>query len=143
MALTSAPTNAGKAANPNSTVQQVQFVDAQDHTINDARILAAAASSQRVAIVVWGGDRTLQQEAYNAARDLNSMGIETAFVLAPDHNSLSGDAVMQTYADSLPRSDAHWGINNSNQVRADMRQAGLAAYREAFPERYRTLQLRQ
>jgi len=119
----------------------VQFINAQDRTMNDARGIATDASYNRVAIIVWGGNRAIQQEAYNAARDLNDIGIETAFVLAPDHNSLSGDAVMQVYADSTPRSDALWGLNNADRVRADMREAGIAAYREAFPQQVASLDL--
>lgn len=119
----------------------VQFINAQDRTMNDARGIAASASYNRVAIIVWGGNRALQQEAYNAARDLNNIGIETAFVLAPDHNSLPGDAVMQVYAASKPRFDAHGGSDNARDVRPMMRNAGVDAYREAFPRRVAALQL--
>lgn len=139
MAFVSVPVIAQESAQADVETPQVQFVDARDRTINDARILAAAASHNRLAIVVWGGDRTIQQEAYNAARDLNHMGIQTAFVLAPDHNSLSGDAVMQVYAASTPRFDAHGGRNNASDFRPMMRDAGVEAFREAFPERYRGL----
>lgn len=127
-----------------ASVQQVsvQFVDAQDRTMNDARFLAAAASTERVALVVWGGNRTIQQEAYNAARDLAGMGIPTAFVLGPDHNNLDGAAVMQVYAASTPRADGMWGIDNADQIRANMREQGLAAYREAFPAQLAQLSLR-
>lgn len=119
----------------------MQFVDAQRDTPNDARILAAAASRDKVAIVVWGGNRTIQQEAYNAARDLVGMGIPTAFVLAPDDNGLDGDAAMTVYAASLPRSDSRWGTNYAREVRADMREAGIDAYRRAFPAQLAALAL--
>ncbi|PHR21614.1 MAG: hypothetical protein COA41_00440 [Sphingopyxis sp.] len=120
---------------------QVQYVDAQSRTINDAQILAAAASTDKVAIVVWGGNRTIQQEAYNAARDLTDMGIPAAFVLAPDHNTLDGDAVMQVYAASTPRADAAYGRDFADQVRPNMREAGIAAYREAFPRQLAALSI--
>lgn len=119
----------------------VQYIDAQDRTINDARFIAAAASTDKVAIVVWGGTRAIQQEAYNAALDLVDMGIPTAFVLAPDHNSLDGDAVMQVYAASTPRDDSRVGTNNADQVRLYMREAGIAAFQEAFPERFSALNI--
>lgn len=135
--VTPANTNVATVADP----LQVQYLPAQDLSQEGARLVAANASRDKVAIVVWGGNRALQQEAYNAARDLTSVGIPAAFVLAPDHNQLDGDAVMQVYAASTPRSDAHWGLNNADQVRADMRQAGIEAYREAFPAQLAALTL--
>jgi hypothetical protein len=121
---------------------QVQFVDVQNDAVPAARRLAAIASRDKVAIVIWGGNRAIQQEAYNAARDLVEMGIPTAFVLAPDHNSLDDEAVTQVYAASTPRSDGHYGTDHANLVRADMRNAGIAAYREAFPQQLAALALR-
>lgn len=132
------------AANTNVAVApelQVQFIGAQNQTANDVRAIAANASHNKVAIVVWGGNRTIQQEAYNAARDLVGMGIPTAFVLAPDDNGLDGDAAMTVYAASLPRSDSRWGTNYAREVRADMREAGIDAYRRAFPAQLAALSL--
>ena len=124
-------------------VQQVQMLDARERPQRDARGLAAIASRDKVAIVVWGGNRAIQQEAYFAARDLAGAGIPVAFLVGPDHNSLDGDAVMQVYAASAPRSDAHWGLNNADRVRSDMRAAGLTAYPEAFPAQWAPLQARR
>ena len=151
MATPLATATAEDAANNNAQVTQVaaaaavtpevQFIDAQSFTTNDARFTAANASRDKVAIVVWGGNRALQQEAYFAARDLAGAGIPTAFVLAPDHNSLSDDAVMLVYAASTPRSDAAYGTNFAGEVRSNMRDAGLTAYREAFPAQVAQLSL--
>ena len=121
---------------------QVQYVDATSETIGGARGFAAAASHDKIAIVVWGGNQTIQQEAYNAARDLVGAGIPTAFVLAPDHNGSDAEAVMQVYAASTPRTDAAFGTNYAGEVRVTMREAGLAAYREAFPQQLAALSLR-
>ncbi|MXO69029.1 hypothetical protein GRI72_09350 [Altererythrobacter marinus] len=120
---------------------QVQYLTAQDLSDDGARLVAASASRDKIAIVVWGGNRTIQQEAYNAALDLVDMGIPTAFVLAPDHNGLDGDAVMQVYAASTPRADAAYGRDFADQVRPNMREAGIAAYREAFPRQLAALRL--
>lgn len=129
------------AANTNVATPTVQFIDAQNRTMNDARTLAADASHNKVAIVVWGGNRTIQQEAYNAARDLVGMGIPTAFVLAPDDNGTDGDAMLQVYAAALPRSDGRMGTNYAQFIRADMREAGIEAYRTAFPAQLARLSL--
>lgn len=112
---------------------EVQFVDAQFETPNDARVLAAAASHDRVAIVVWGGNRAIQQEAYFAARDLAGAGIPTAFVLAPDGNGIDTDAFLQIYADAAPRADGTLAQNGVERIRQVTRDGALAAYREAFP----------
>lgn len=120
----------------------VQYVDAQSETINDAQILAAAASRDKVAIVVWGGNQIIQQEAYNAALDLVDMGIPTAFVHAPDRNGLNGDATFQIYAASKPTgNDGNYGTDYAHLIRADMREAGMAAYREAFPRELAVLSI--
>lgn len=115
------------------TTPTVQFIDVQTYTMNDTRIIAASASRNKIAIVVWGGNRVIQQEAYNAARDLVNIGIPTAFVLGPDDNGLDADAAMTIYAASLPRFDSRWGTNYASSIRADMREGGVEAYRMAFP----------
>ena len=137
-----------EAANENTQTSsaieplKLQYIGIEDRTLNDARFIVANASHNKVAIVVWGGNRTIQQEAYNAALDLIDMGIPTAFILAPDRNNLDGDAVMQVYAGSTPRSDGRMGTDNAAFIRADMREAGLRAYKEAFPQRVATLSIR-
>lgn len=138
-ATTPANTNVATAA---ATTLQVQYVDATGESAAGARGFAAAASRDKVAIVVWGGNRVIQQEAYNAARDLVGAGIPTAFVLAPDGNGLDGDAYMQVYAGSTPRADGTYGTNYANEVRSSLREAGLTAYREAFPAQVAALSLR-
>tara|TARA_R110002110_G_scaffold67928_8_gene184406 strand:+ start:611 stop:1102 length:492 start_codon:yes stop_codon:yes gene_type:complete len=129
--------------NVDVSVQQpsVQYVDATRETMAGARGFAAAASNDKVAIVVWGGNRAIQQEAYNAALDLADMGIPTAFVLAPDGNGLDGDAHMQIYAASTPRANATYGTQYASEVRPSMREAGIAAYREAFPAQLAVLSI--
>lgn len=133
------PANTNVAAT--TATPTVQFVDAQSLTADGARLVAANASRQQVAIVIWGGNRAIQQEAYNAARDLVGMGIPAAFVLAPDGNGVDADAYMQVYAASTPRSEATYGTNYANLVRADLRNAGVVAYRDAFPTQAAALRL--
>lgn len=120
----------------------VQFIGIQDRAIDDARYIVANASHNKVAIVVWGGNRTIQQEAYNAARDLAGIGIPVAFVLAPDTNGLEGDASFQIYARSEPRYDGVVGANNAEDLRPLVRQNALDAYRANFPQQVATLTVR-
>lgn len=151
MATPLATATAEDAANSNAQVTQVtaataatpqvQFVNAMDRTENDARFLAATASRDKVAIVVWGGNRAIQQEAYFAARDLAGAGIPTAFVLAPDGNGIDADAYMQIYAASTPRLSGTIANNGSERIRPLARQGGLDAYREAFPAQVAQLSL--
>ena len=129
------------AATATSVAPEVQFVNAMDRTENDARILAAAASTDKVAIVVWGGNRAIQQEAFFAARDLAGAGIPTAFVLAPDGNGIDADAYMQIYAASTPRRSGTIANNGSERIRPLARQGGMEAYREAFPAQVAQLSL--
>ena len=126
------PANTNVAATSVVT-SQVQFIDAQNRTANDARTLAADASHDKVAIVVWGGNRAIQQEAYFAARDLADVGIPTAFVLAPDGNGLESDAQLQIFAASTPRSYATIANDGAERIRPMARDGGVSAYREAFP----------
>lgn len=131
---------ANQNATPVAATQSVQYVGAEGETLGGARMMAAAASRDKIAIVVWGGNRELQQEAYNAALDLNDMGIRVAFVLAPDYNDQDEGAVMQVYGMSLPRRETAAGFDNAHLVRGAMRDAGMDVYRELFPEQVAMLQ---
>lgn len=146
-ALAVTPMGAGaqdaiQPANANASVQAqtVQYVGAENETINDARMLAASASQNKIAIVVWGGNRALQQEAYNAALDLNDMGIRVAFVRAPDHDSSDQEAFMQVYGRAAPRAEGHWSVERLAEVRPDVRSAALQAHQDIFPEQVAAIQ---
>ena len=132
----------GSAPSMQATKLSIQYIGVQDRTINDARTAAAAASHNKVAIVVWGGNRTIQAEAYKAGLDLIDMGIPVAFVLAPDTNGLEGDAGFQIYAKSAPRFDGYVGADNAKDLRPVVRQAGLDAHKETFPQQIATLSIR-
>ena len=111
---------------------QVQVLDARTYTEESASLAAATASQNRVTIVIWGGNLTLQQQAFAAANDLVSAGIPAAFVVGPDHNSLSDDAVFQVYVGGKPFSDGRSGSDNADQVRGMLRSRALEAHRETF-----------
>lgn len=130
-------------ANQNVTataVQTVQYVGAENETIDGALGLAASASRDKIAVVVWGGTMEFQQEAYNAALDLNDMGIRVAFVRAPDHDDTDGGSVFQIYGLAAPRVDGAVGFDNLDQLRPAIRQAGLEVHRELFPQQVALLQ---
>jgi len=137
--VTSAASTTAVAQTPQVAVQ---FIGIQDRAIDDARYIVANASHSKVAIVVWGGTRAIQQEAYNAARDLAGIGIPVAFVLAPDTNGLEGDAGFQIYARSEPRYDGVVGTSNAKDLRPIVRQNALDAHNEAFPQQVATLTVR-
>lgn len=130
-------------ANQNVTAtaaQTVQYVGAENETMDGARGLAASASRDKIAIVVWGGTMEFQQEAYNAALDLNDMGIRVAFVRAPDFDETDGGSVFQIYGQGLPRYDGAVGFDNLDQLRPAIRQTGLEVHQELFPQRVAALQ---
>jgi len=102
----------------------------------------ANVSIDKVAIVVWGGNRTLQQEAWNASLDLVRDGIPTVMVVAPDHNSLPQDAIFQIYAKSLPQGqDGHFGTDHADKVRVNMYENGKYAYRKNYTQQVAGLNL--
>ncbi|WP_438728237.1 hypothetical protein ACR9YC_12735 [Parasphingorhabdus sp. DH2-15] len=125
-----------------ATELSVQYVGATDLSLNGARFVAANASRDKVAVVVWGGNRIIQQEAYKAALDLIDMGVPVAFVLAPDTNGLEGDAGFQIYAKSEPRFDGVVGTNNAKDLRPLVLQNALDAHKQAFPQHVATLTVR-
>ncbi len=131
---------ANQNATPIAATQSIQYVGAENETLSDARLLAASASRDKIAIVVWGGTRQFQQEAYNAALDLNDMGIRVAFVRAPDYDGSDGGSVFQIYGLAVPRVDGAVGFDNVDQLRVGIRQAALEVHQELFPQRVAALQ---
>lgn len=117
---------------PNTSVLEVQVLDARNYTEENTGLAAATASQNRVTIVIWGGNLTLQKQAFAAANDLVSVGIPAALVIGPDKNSLSDDAVFQIYAGAEPRSDGRIFQNDAEAVRPLIRTAALKYHREAF-----------
>lgn len=117
---------------PNTSVLEVQVLDARNYTEENTGLAAATASQNRVTIVIWGGNLTLQKQAFAAANDLVSVGIPAALVIGPDKNSLSGDAVLQVYALGVPYSDGRMGTDFAHEVREDMRTKALQAHREKY-----------
>ncbi|CAM3738588.1 hypothetical protein [Litorimonas haliclonae] len=135
-------TNASVSTSIPVKMTKPQYVGAANETANDARILAAAASRDKVAIVVWGGTKGLQFEAYKAAQDLINEGIPVAFVSAPDTNSLEGDAIFQIYAKSAPQGkDGHFGNDHADKVRANMYETAKATYQRVFPQKIASLDI--
>jgi len=125
-----------------TTMTKPQFVNVSDWNIGDARVAAAAASSDKVAIVVWGGTKELQYEAFLAAQDLVNEGIPAAFVIAPDTNGHTADAYFEVFAKSAPKGDSTFGVKNAHLVRQDMYDGAKSAYNSTFPVRVAELDLR-
>jgi hypothetical protein len=146
LALTSTPALAEDAANTNAPVSaplKVQYVDARNKTIDGTRGQAAIASHNKVAIVVWGGNRALQEEAYKAALDLIDRGIPVAFVHGPDKNGYDVDANFRIYAMSEPRfNEAEFGTNKVSLVHSNIRDIAIVAHnRFVAPQKIASLGL--
>jgi len=103
----------------------------------------ANVSIDKVALVVWGGDKEkLQKPVWQACEDLVKEGIPCVLVVAPDHNTIAEDAIYQVYAKSLPQgNDGHYGTNYAHQIRGDMYKAGKVAYQSNYPQQYASLEL--
>ena len=135
------------AANTNVQATPVSFqtLDGSQRTSDFVRTGAAMASRDKIAIIVWGGNRDLQQQAYNAALDLRDQGIPLAFIVGPDLNGVDADANFQVYARGVPAFDAdgaRFGLDHIAQVRPEVSRMGREAYARGFPRELAALDLR-
>jgi len=126
------------AANTNVAVSPVVFqtLDGSQRSVDFVRTGAAMASREKIAIIVWGGNCDLQQQAYNAALDLRDQGIPLAFIVGPDLNGVDADANFQVYARGVPAFDgdgARYGGAHIAEVRPTVVRMGLEAYARGFP----------
>lgn len=122
----------------NTNVQQVSFATFNDsnRSVRFVQAGAAEASRDKIAIIVWGGNRDLQQQAYNAALDLRDQGIPLAFIVGPDLNGVDADANFQVYARGVPVFDgdgARYGGAHIAEVRPAVVRMGQTAFRDHFP----------
>ena len=110
-------------------------LDGSKRSADFVRTGAAAASQDKIAIIVWGGNRVLQQEAYNAALDLRDAGIDVAFIIGPDSNRFDVDAEFQVYARGVPvyeGNGALFGEANAHEVRPTVIRMGRNAHAAHF-----------
>lgn len=121
-----------------------QTRDARTRTPRFVRTGAAIASREKIAIIVWGGNREMQQQAYYAALDLRDQGIPLAFIVGPDLNGYDVDANFQVYARVAPvfeGNGALLGANHIAEVRPTVTRMARTALRDLFPEQAATLGL--
>ena len=135
------------AANANVQAQPVawQTLDRRSSTVRGTQGSAAEASRDKIAIIVWGGNRELQQQAYNAALDLRDQGIPLAFIVGPDLNGYDVDANFQVYARGAPAFEgngATLGVNHASNVRSTVVRMGQTAYRDFFAPEVAALDIR-
>ena len=126
------------AANTNVAVDPVVFQtsDARNVSVRGVQAGAAEASRDKIAIIVWGGNRDLQRQALAAAYDLRDQGIPLAFIVGPDLNGVDADANFQVYARGVPAFDAdgaRFGLDHITKVRPEVTRMGLEAYARGFP----------
>lgn len=142
-----AQTMQAQPAAANANVQQVAFqtLDGSSRSVRFVQAGAAEASRDKIAIVVWGGSRELQQQAYNAALDLRDQGVPLAFIIGPDLNGYTEDADFQVYARSLPQFEgdgANFGGAHADKVRPEVVRMGREAYARGFPRELAALDVR-
>ena len=106
--------------------------DDRDESIRLVMAGASEASIGRITIVVWGGNRTLQMEAYLAAQDIAAQGIPVAFIVGPERNGLEGDAEFDIYAKGGSVVEARYGMQNVGIVRERIKAFSLEAHRAFF-----------
>lgn len=141
--------DAAVPANANSvSVQQPIFasMDGRERPISFVEEGAAAASHDKIAIIIWGGNHELQREAYLAARELNSEGVDLALILGPPLGTGDRAVNIQVYARSVPvfeGSGALIGINNIDEVAPTVMEMGRTAQARHFTQRVASLDLAQ
>lgn len=136
-----APANQSVAKPSSEPVAFATFNDT-DRSVNFVKEGAAAASSDKIAIVVFSGNRKLQREAYQAALQLRDDGLPLALILGPSLDPSNSSAAIQVYARSVPVYEGYGAIigeDNIDYLRAEMIRAARSAYERHFPERYRAL----
>ncbi len=124
------------AANANAREVVFQTLDGRTNSVRGVQAAAAEASAHKIAIVVWGGNHELQQEAYNAALDLRDQGIPLAIILGPRLIPSDNVASYQVYAQGVPVFDgngASFGTDHVADVRPTVLRMGRTAFRDHFP----------
>lgn len=132
----------------NANVQQVAFqtLDGSSRSVRFVQAGAAEASRDKIAIVVWGGNRELQQQAYNAALDLRDQGIPLAFIVGPslDPANAQNYAHVEIYAAGRSALDSPgiFGSARANEMRPMIVREAQRTYAIAFPTQVAALDIR-
>ena len=140
------PANTNAPAESQSSVTPFATFNDTDQSISFVEEGAAAASSDKIAIVVFSGNRELQREAYRAALQLRDEGVPLALILGPSLDPTNSSASIQVYAQSVPVFDgsgAIIGINNSDMVQPETMRMARIAHNRHFPQAVATLALAQ
>ncbi|MGE4314323.1 MAG: hypothetical protein AB7E85_08665 [Pseudobdellovibrionaceae bacterium] len=129
----------------NANVQQVAFQtsDARNVSVRGVQAGAAEASLDKIAIVVWGGNRDLQRQAYAAALDLRDKGIPLAFIVGPSRLPSDGAVMIDIYGRGVSATQMMIGSDNISSLRTDLRQQGEIVYGRMFPREFEALKLQR
>ncbi|WP_156874189.1 hypothetical protein [Sphingorhabdus lutea] len=117
-----------------------------DRSIRFVQSGAAEASRDKIAIVVFSGNRDLQREAYQAALQLRDERVPLALILGPSLDPTNSSASIQVYAEGVPVFDgtgAIIGSNNADMVQPETVRMARIAYDRHFPQRVASLDLAQ
>ncbi|MEZ5687409.1 MAG: hypothetical protein R3E21_01190 [Caenibius sp.] len=138
------------AANANVQAQPIAFSTFNDsnRSVRFVQAGAAEASRDKIAIVIWGGNRELQQQAYNAALDLRDQGIPLAFIVGPslDPANAQNYAHIDIYAAGLPGGgdgpSIIIGSERASELRPMLVGEAQRTYAIAFPTQVAALDIR-
>lgn len=102
--------------------------DDSDKGVRLVRAGAAQASRDRLAIVVWGGTAEIQRAAYRGALDLHDEGVPLSFILGPDHDGNTDDALIDVYVLGRPGASMVVWADTPN-TRTELVEGGRKMYR--------------
>lgn len=117
-----------------------------DQTPDFVRTGAAMASRDKIAIVVFSGNRNLQREAYQAALQLRDEGMPLALILGPSLDPTNSSAAIQVYARGVPVYEGYGAVigeDNIASVQPETLRGARSAHQRHFGERTATLALAQ
>lgn len=123
------------AANTNVQATPVTFQtsDARNISVRGVQAGAAEASRDKIAIIVWGGSRELQQQAYNAALDLRDQGVPLAFIVGPSQMPNNNAVIIEIYGRGVSATQMMVGRERISELRSGLRMESEAAYARMFP----------
>ena len=109
--------------------------DYRTETTEVVQLLGQDLSHDKLTFVVHGGENVLLLAAYRVAQRLDDEGVPVAFLLAPDHDGVSGTSYVDFYTKGGTKYGALGvGGGDTSDFEQGLYEQAIAAYREYFPE---------